>query len=122
MKALRLCQKAASTAAQMGFVVWTGLAIGFLATREPLLWLAAYAFAGGALIAGIISVGLWSIGAVIQTRRNLGEVIAGLPSVPIDAPYVEDRSEILTRAAMKRAADSYQRSLEPSFLQQRGAL
>lgn len=122
MKVLRLCQAAASAAAHIGLSAWAVFALGYLARGDKILWLLSYAFGGGALIAGIIAAGLWAVIAIRRTIRNLEYVAGSLPPASFDAPYVEDRSEELTRAAMKRAGDAYRRSLEPSFFQDRGAL
>lgn len=118
---LRYFEKAAFAAGFIGFWLWAVAAIGFTLTGSPVLWMAAYALIGAAFVAGVWGVGARSIRAVLQTRRHMAVARRALSAVRLP-PLDEDESEIVTRAAMKRAADSYQRRLEPSFLQQRGAI
>lgn len=120
-RALLYFEKAAFAAAIIGFWTWAAVAIAYVLTWAPALWMASNALAGAALVAGIWGVGSWSIRAVLRTRRNMRAAERALLAVRLP-PLDEDESEIETRAAMKRAADSYSRSLEPSFLRQRGAM
>lgn len=71
------------------------------------------------LVAGVL-LGLAAM--ILEMQDNIEKTLKPPAAPPQGALYLEDDSEEMTRAAMKRAADAYIRKLEPSFFQKRGAL